>query len=159
MKKKEFCLLFLFVGIDQISKVLVTKFLTSSIPVIPHFFTLSYTENTGAAWSIFSGQRIFLILLSIIALVLLYQMYPKCKGKHKKFFYIVLCSGILGNLIDRVIFGYVKDFLSFQIFGYLYPVFNLADVMIVVGALVVFIYVLWEDKNEIRSRNRRKNKN
>ena len=159
MKKKEFCLLFLFVAIDQISKVLVTKFLNSSIPVIPKFFTLSYTENTGAAWSLFSGQRIFLILLSIIALVLLYQMYPKCKRNIEKFFYIVLCSGILGNLIDRIIFGYVKDFLSFQIFGYLYPIFNLADVMIVVGTLVVFINMLWEEKNEIHSRNRRKNKN
>ena len=117
MKKKEFCLLFLFVGIDQISKVLVTKFLTSSVTVIPKFFTLSYTENTGAAWSLFSGQRIFLILLSIIALVLLYQMYPKCKKNGEKFFYIVLCAGILGNLIDRIIFGYVKDFLSFQFFA------------------------------------------
>lgn len=156
MKKKEFCLLFLFVAIDQISKILVTKFLNSPITMIPNFFTLSYTENTGAAWSIFSGQRIFLILLSIIALVLLYQMYPKCKKEHEKIFYIVLCSGIIGNLMDRVIFGYVKDFLSFQFFGYLYPVFNFADVMIVVGAIVVFIYVLREEKNEVRSRNRRK---
>ena len=159
MKKKEFCLLFLFVGMDQISKILVTEFLNSPVVIIPHFFTFTYTENTGAAWSIFSGQRILLILLSLIAFVLLYQMYPKCKKKYEKFFYIILCSGILGNLIDRVIFGYVKDFLSFQIFGYQYPIFNLADIMIVVGALAVFINLLWEDKNEIRSRNRRKDKN
>lgn len=130
--------------IDQIIKLVImgTMGIGSSISVIPNFFSLTYVENNGAAWSIFSGNRILLISIPVIALILIYWYF--LKNKDIKIFelaiYSVLIGGIIGNLLDRIKVGSVIDYLDFKIFGYNFPVFNFADICIVISVIILLIY-------------------
>ncbi len=138
----------LFIFIDQILKYLVKRSLLN-VTIIPHFFFLTYTENAGAAWSILEGNRIFLIVIGIFSLFIIYQFF--LKGKKLTSFetlsYALLIGGIFGNLIDRIIHGYVIDFLNFHIFSYHYPIFNFADICIVLGVLFLIFQILRGEKN------------
>ena len=142
--------------IDQISKILVIKFLdiNSGIELIKNFFYLTYTHNTGAAFSILTGQRLLLILIAVIILILIFNYIRKNKveGKIEKIAFSLILGGALGNLIDRIIRGFVVDFLDFKIFGYNFPVFNLADTFIVVGVILLFITTL--TRKEVKHDNR-----
>lgn len=129
--------------IDQIIKILINKFidLNSTIIVIKNFLSITYVRNIGAAWSILSGSRFLLIGIALIVLFCIYFFVLK-EGKLKKIeiiYYGMLTGGIIGNLIDRVIYGYVIDYLDFKIFGYNYPIFNLADSFIVVSVILMII--------------------
>ena len=140
--------------VDQIIKIIVmgTMGVNSSVSIIDNFFSLTYVENDGAAWSIFSGNRVFLIIISIIALVLIYLYFFKNQNmkKFELINYSILIGGILGNLLDRIKFGKVIDYLDFNIFGFSFPVFNFADICIVVSVILLLIY-------SITSRNEYKN--
>lgn len=142
--------------IDQVIKVIVTTNMdfAHSINVINNFFRITYLQNTGAAWSIFSGNRIFLVGITLVALFIIYFCLLKDKvfKSYESILYGVLLGGILGNLIDRVRFGYVIDYLDFNIFSYHYPVFNFADICIVLSIIIVLIIGLKEDKNGNSSR-------
>lgn len=142
--------------IDQVIKVVVTTNLefAHSINVINNFFRLTYLQNTGAAWSILSGNRILLVIITLIALFIIYYFFIKGKEikNHESILYGLLLGGILGNLIDRVRFGYVIDYLDFNIFSYHYPVFNFADICIVISIIVLLIISLKDDKNGNKSR-------
>ena len=133
----------IFLIIDQISKLLVIKLIdiNHSIVLIKNFFYLTYTHNTGAAFSILTGQRIFLILIAIVILAVLFNYLRKTKveGKIDKLAFSLIIGGSLGNLIDRIVRGYVIDFIDTKIFGYNFPVFNLADTFIVVGVFLLLI--------------------
>ena len=84
-------------------------------------------QNEGAAWSIFSGQRIILILIGLISLYFINKYIKDFKeNKRNILAFGLLIGGIVGNLLDRMFLGYVRDFLDFKIFGYDYPIFNLA---------------------------------
>lgn len=132
----------IFVLIDQVIKNLVAHFIKvySHVKVIPHFFYITHVHNTGAAWSILSGNRYFLVGISVVAIFLIYFFFIK----NKKFsWYDIICysllfGGIIGNLIDRVILGYVIDYLEFIFGSYNYPVFNFAD-MCIVGSIILII--------------------
>lgn len=136
--------------IDQVSKILISMFFleNESFSVIPHFFSLQYLENYGAAWSIFSYRIEFLIFVSFIALVILFRyLYHFQLNKRNNIAFGLLFGGICGNLIDRLFVGYVRDFLSFKIWGYSYPVFNFADTFIVIGVFLLVIAIMkGEDK-------------
>ena len=142
--------------IDQISKLLVIKFLdiNGGIELIKNFFYLTYTHNTGAAFSILTGQRLLLILIAVIILILIFNYIRKNKveGKLEKIAFSLIIGGSLGNLIDRIIRGYVVDFLDFKIFGYDFPIFNLADTFIVVGVILLLITTLI--RKEVKHDNR-----
>lgn len=129
--------------IDQITKLIIknTINLHSSIILIKNFFSLTYVKNYGAAWSILSGSRIFLIIIAIASLFLIYNYFIKDKNLSKLeiITYGLLIGGIIGNLIDRIVFGYVIDFFDFLIFNYNFPVFNFADIFIVVSAGLIII--------------------
>lgn len=151
----------LCVTLDQIIKFLVKENLElgNSLPIINHFFQLTYVQNEGAAWSIFSGNILFLIIVALTALIIIgwYLYYQKKKGKAQNkeaIIYGVLYGGILGNLIDRVMLGHVIDYLDFQIINYQFPVFNLADICIVLSALVILI-IEW--RGEVHERNNNNN--
>lgn len=143
--------------IDQITKLIITSNfeLNKSIVLIDNFFNLTYVRNDGAAWSIFSGNRLFLILIGILAIFLIYKYFIKDKNLRKIeiITYGLLLGGIIGNLIDRIIFGYVIDFLDFLIFGYNFPVFNFADTFIVISVLLIITDAFRGEKNEVSSRN------
>lgn len=135
--------MFIFVFIDQISKILVDLNigLNKSISIIPNFFDLTYVHNTGAAFSMFEGARWIFVIIAIIFLNVIFQLFIKNKELNKKevFVYSLLLAGIIGNLIDRVLYGYVIDFLDFTILGYDFAIFNLADTFIVISIILIFI--------------------
>lgn len=141
----------ILLGIDQVSKILVVKLIhiNSSIELIKNFFYLTYTHNTGAAFSILTGQRLFLILVAIVILVIIfnYLIKNKVEGKVDTLAFSLIIGGSLGNLLDRIVRGYVIDFLDFKIFGYNFPVFNLADTFIVIGVFLLLITIIRKEHN------------
>jgi signal peptidase II len=142
--------------IDQISKLLVVKLIdiNSSIELIKNFFYLTYTHNTGAAFSILTGKRILLILIAVIILIVIFNYLRKNKieSKVEKIAFSLIIGGSVGNLLDRIVRGYVIDFLDFKIFGYNFPIFNLADTFIVIGVLLLLIITL--TRKEVKHDNR-----
>ena len=138
--KKTLIIAVLLLIIDIISKWLVQNLLllNQSVEVIGNFFNLTYVKNTGAAFSIFTGQKIFLIVVSIvlIGVFLYYINSQKITRNIEIISYGLVLGGALGNLIDRICYGYVIDFLDFNLFGYNYPIFNLADCFIVIGFIL-----------------------
>lgn len=154
--KKIFEYGLLWVCIDQLTKRIITIFieLEKSITIIPSFFKLTYVRNTGAAWSILEGNRLFLILVSIVAIGLVYFFMIKDKKieKIEQVGYGILLGGILGNLLDRIVLGYVIDFFHFIFGNYNFPIFNVADIGIVLGTFIIIGIMLKEDFHENRSR-------
>ena len=134
----------IFLIIDIISKLVVSSLMNvyDSIVIIKNFFCITYVRNTGAAWSIFEGRVLGIIVVSliIISFIVYYISKQKVKSKLEKIGYSLILGGALGNLLDRIIYGYVIDFLDFNIFGYDYPIFNLADSFIFVGVMLLIIY-------------------
>lgn len=144
MKKKIYLLAGLGIIVDQITKLL-SNFYLKDLVLIPNLFNLTYVENTGAAWGILDNNRIILICVSVITLLFI-NKYIKSEitfSKLSVISYGLLIGGIFGNLFDRIFRGYVIDFLNFNIFGYNFPVFNIADILIVVGVILMSIEVLW----------------
>lgn len=143
--------------IDQISKLLVVNLLTKtdSITIIKNFFYLTYINNDGAAFSILVGKRIFLILIAVLVIVMLIRYIKKnnIQNKLELVSLALIIGGSLGNLMDRLVRGYVIDFLDFKLFNYNFPIFNLADTFIVIG---VFLLLLKEirKENNLDSRNK-----
>lgn len=143
--------------IDQISKLLVVNLLTktNSITIIKNFFYLTYINNDGAAFSILVGKRIFLILIAVLVIVMLIRYIKKnnIQNKLELVSISLIIGGSLGNLMDRLVRGYVIDFLDFKLFNYNFPIFNLADTFIVIG---VFLLLLKEirKENNLDSRNK-----
>ena len=144
----------LFIIIDQLSKIIVVNNLTNnkSIEVIKSFFYLTYTNNKGAAFSILTGRRILLILVALIVIgVLIYYVRKnKIEGKVNKIALSLVIGGSIGNLIDRILRGAVVDFIDVKIFGYNFPIFNLADTFIVIG---VFLLIIEMFRKEHRNDN------
>ena len=156
MKKKNIILTSLFLLIDIISKLLIDKYLVlnKSYKIINNFFYITKVYNEGASWSILWGMRILLILIGIIVLIGLFYYQRKFKeNKRNILAFSLLYAGIIGNLLDRIIYGYVIDFIDFKIFNYDYPVFNIADMCIVFGIILMGIAIMKrEDECEISSR-------
>lgn len=148
---KLIIIIILLTGLDQIIKVLISSLFTlgTSKEIINNFFYLTYVQNDGAAWSLFSNQTLMLILIAVIALVIIYNQFIKNKQLNKIDIILLsmLIAGILGNLIDRIIYGYVIDYLDFRIFNYNFPVFNLADTLIVLATIALLIKTYKEEKH------------
>lgn len=132
---------------DQISKLLVRQWLepNQSVPVLKNIFHLTYINNPGAAFGILAHRTSLFIIstLAVIALIIVaYRQFPV----HRLSFRLALAlqlGGALGNLLDRIRFGYVVDFLDFRV----WPVFNLADVAIVLGVGLI-IWELWRKEEK-----------
>lgn len=110
----------------------------AGIEVIPDFFYLVHVGNTGAAWSMFSGKSVFLALLACVTLLAIY-VWRRALGLRARITQVafgLLCGGILGNLVDRLLHGHVIDFLDFHFGSYVYPTFNVADSGICVGVIL-----------------------
>ena len=143
-----FVILFL-VGLDQLSKSIIVQTikLNDYIVVIKDFFNITYVQNRGAGFSILQGQMTFFYIITVIALIVLTYLLLKSKDKLSKTAYLLMIGGAIGNFIDRLLLGYVVDFLDFYIFAYNYPVFNLADSFLTVGVILMVISVLLEKKD------------
>jgi len=136
----------LFVGVvalDQITKAIVMRnFIPGeSIPILQDIFHLTYVLNPGAAFGILSNQRMFLMLMGAGLIAATIYFYPMLKKADSflRFGATAILSGAVANLIDRVQTGYVVDFFDFRI----WPVFNVADIAIVLGMGFVIYAILF----------------
>jgi signal peptidase II len=142
--------------VDQLSKIWAVATLGSGRDILlwEGVFHLAYIENKGAAFGMLQGKQWFLIIMTIVVLigiVIYLRKIPRNKsGNWAKFAFVLIISGAIGNLIDRVFFGYVRDFLYFRLIDF--PVFNLADTFVVVGVMVLLVVILFgeiEKPNQI----------
>lgn len=136
---------FILILIDQIVKYHIsTHYLVgASTVIIPKIFNITYAENTGAAFSLLTDNTMLIIIISFILLYVLYK-YVFVGDKYNGVKMLIL-GGILSNLIDRIFRGHVIDYLDFNIFGYSFPIFNIADICIVIGC-VLFIFKTIDEK-------------
>ncbi len=149
-KGLHLCALTVFV-LDQVTKAWITSTLPfesygpgGHIEVIPGFFNIVHVGNTGAAWSILSGRGTLLAAFAIVVLVFIF-FSRKTLGLRQRGTQIafgLLCGGIVGNLVDRIVHKHVIDFLDFHFGSYTYPAFNVADIGIVTGVAIYFIITL-----------------
>ena len=147
-----FLLSIALVGVDQLVKWWVRGSipLGTSISFIPHLMDLTYTQNTGAAFSSFSGMTWLLTLVSlgasvVVALLLAKSYFPGTWGKISL---SLILAGAVGNLIDRALLGYVTDMFETTFMNF--AVFNVADICVVVGGFLMVFYVLllWDKDKE-----------
>ena len=116
--------------------------------VMEGFFYITYTQNTGGAWSIGGGSSAFMtivIILTFIAVTLFLFILFFPDSRKNTFFIIslsLIAGGATGNLVDRLAFGYVRDFLSFYPFGQSFPIFNIADVCLVIGVIMMVVCII-----------------
>ncbi len=133
------------IAIDQLTKYIVVKnfALSEMIPVIDDFFYLTLHKNKGGAWGILQNSRlVFLILIPLVSAFLVYYII-KNKNRFLRFTLALILGGAIGNYIDRVVEGSVTDFLLFYIGSYPFPVFNVADIAVTCGTVLLAVYVLF----------------
>ena len=144
---------FVLIVMDQVTKWIVVNQIPygKSISIIPNFFKLTYVKNTGAAGSRFMGNQVLLITMTIAVLFFFFFYLYKKEDINKLdiLIYGGLLGGIFGNLMDRIRLNYVIDFFDFMIFHYNFPVFNVADIFIVLAGIVLIIKIFKEGDNGV----------
>ncbi len=156
MNKKVGIIALIALFIDQISKIIIELLIAynNSITIIKKFFSITIVHNYGVSWGMLSGKRIIIMILSILTMIFIYHISKSYKDNiRNNIAFGLLIGGMFGNFLDRLILGYVRDFLDFYIFKYNYPVFNIADICIVVGILLLIIATLkGEDESDNKKR-------
>lgn len=150
-KQKIYKIMCIVLLIDQIIKIIIRHSMNEfqEIKIIKNFFSIIYVENSGAAFSILKNSTLLLILLSVVFIIILGKYINKESNKFKKLeviSYGLILGGIFGNLIDRIIHRKVTDYLSFNIINYNFPIFNFADICIVLGAIFIVIDLFINNK-------------
>ncbi|MBQ9860381.1 MAG: signal peptidase II [Clostridia bacterium] len=145
-----FLLSAVLIGIDQLSKWWATVVLKKGNPIaiIPDIFELNYCENDGIAFSLLEGQRWLFIPLTLLVAILTGVILFRSPLRKKVIFSLscsLILAGGIGNLIDRIAYGYVIDFLYVKWIDF--PVFNFADCCVVVGAIFLFSFLLFGIKS------------
>ncbi|MCK4837550.1 MAG: signal peptidase II [Desulfobulbaceae bacterium] len=145
------------VALDQLSKwwILATFNLHESLPVIPGFFDLTFVVNTGAAFGMLAGEQnlwrqLFFVSMTLVALVVLCFAFRQYRYEGRSYIIGIglIGGGALGNLVDRLRFGHVVDFLDFSIKGHHWPAFNVADSAISVGVAFFLLAGFLEIRRE-----------
>ncbi|RKI39834.1 signal peptidase II [bacterium D16-51] len=156
MKWKKACFgIFIFsllLGLDQVTKHLAVIHLKGQepFPFIQDVFELQYLENFGAAFGVLQNQRILLLAVTSIVLLLLCFLYWKIPAG-KRYFpmqctIVLIAAGAVGNLIDRLLQGYVVDFFYFKLIDF--PIFNVADCYVVIAAFFAVVLIGFYYKEE-----------
>jgi signal peptidase II len=164
MKRKYWVLLItclVVLSLDQFTKYTVQKNLPlhHRVEVIPGFFNLTHVRNTGGAFGIFGGRRggwatLFFVGVSVLAVgsILFFIQRIKENEKILAFSFSVVLAGAIGNLIDRLRYGEVIDFLEFYLSSFFWPAFNIADSAICIGiGLMAFELVIHDQKKSTKS--------
>ncbi len=141
--------------LDRYSKILAVQKLkgSKSIDIISGVFRLSYVENKGAAWGMMEGQTLIFAIITVIVIGAVIWLYIGI-GDGKRYlpikaFLVVFSAGVLGNFYDRMVYRKVVDMLDFYFIDY--PVFNLADVFIVVSSIaIVSLMLFYYEDDEIK---------
>ena len=161
-------LIFIFaVVIDQLAKVYISRLKESGawedVVIIKGFFYITHTTNSGAAWSFLAGQpwaQDFFKIITIIALVAFLVLFIWATKKDKRFLrvcLVLLSAGAVGNFIDRLLYGYVVDFIGFIFGEYRFPVFNIADALMTVGIALLLIDLLFVDSDALFKKKKTEN--
>lgn len=157
MKKKNIIiitLILIMILIDQISKILVMNYLNDEIIIIKNFFSFLFVKNYGAAFGLFGGNVLLLIAITCgLIIYLIYDIKTHFNDKLNILCSSLILSGAIGNLIDRIIHGYVVDFISFTLFNKQMPVFNIADICVTFGVIGLIYIMFKEEKNERNNSN------
>jgi signal peptidase II len=141
------------IAADQVTKYLVFKHLWPGriVEVIPHFFNLVLSQNTGGAFSIFPERPLVFTILSIVAIALLCYLFTQLAGKPAaSFAAAAIFAGAVGNLADRFRLGYVVDFVDLHVGPWHWYVFNVADAAITVGAISLFVLTFLDERHRKR---------
>lgn len=141
-------LLVIIVG-DQFTKHLVSSSmqLGQSQQIIDNFFYFTYAHNTGVAWGMLAGHLWLFIIVALVSAVLMIVFFIRTRRDEvlTRFGLVLTFAGMAGNLIDRVVFGYVRDFIDVVIFNYNFPIFNVADMAVVIGVALIIIEIIFEE--------------
>jgi signal peptidase II len=150
----QIIIIILAVLADQLSKFLLVPMFSApgdTIEVIPGVFNLTYVQNQGASFGMLQGFQWFFIVITVIVLGAATWMMIKYRGKHTRFLKIAISlayAGALGNLIDRILYGYVRDFFDFRMFDFWKWIFNVADACLVIGSIMLGVYILFIHKDK-----------
>lgn len=151
-----FLLSALVVGLDQWVKYwTVTNLgLGETQDMIEHFFSLTYVQNTGAAWSILEGETTFFTIVTVIAVFVVTYLiiHYRNDSKFLTFGLALVLAGAVGNFIDRIRLGYVVDMVQLDFIQF--PIFNVADASLVIGVILIFVYTIFEDRLKGKSNGR-----
>lgn len=137
--------------LDQITKWLIVKNLElgESIKIIDNFLYITSHRNRGAAWGILQGQMWFFYIITVIVIIgIIFYMQKVIKNNNRLtgVSLALMLGGAIGNFIDRVFRKEVVDFINTYIFGYDFPVFNIADSALVIGVILLMIQMLLEER-------------
>lgn len=140
-------IIFAIIALDQLTKWLTVAYIgDSTIVIIKGFFNLVERHNYGAGWSLFDGQWLFLVAVTVVSLGFFGYLYKSVNFKEKWVYstaIALMIGGTLGNFIDRLRLGYVVDFLQFIFGSYEFPTFNIADSALTVGVILFAIDIFF----------------
>ena len=137
-KINYFAIVFIFCALDQFSKIYINLNLNKILNKDLLIFTLEFVRNYGAAFNIFSGSRLFLSFISVISTIILsYFIFISENKLINKYGLSFILAGSIGNGIDRIFNGYVIDFIKIKFIDF--PVFNVADIVINIGVLIIIV--------------------
>ena len=152
-------IILLGIGIDQLVKLLCVKFLKPvvTVPIIEDVIHLTYVENRGAAFGMFADSRwVFMIISSVAIVGMLFYLYAGfAQNKLYEISIAMIVSGGIGNMIDRILLGYVVDMIDFRIINF--AVFNGADSFVCVGAGLLVLALLIDVINESKKLKEKEN--
>lgn len=149
---RHFIYLIVLIGLDQATKIWAKTSLQANGPVtiIPDVFKLQYHENSGAVWGILQGKASILSILTIFILTALFFVYihiPKePKFMYLKLIFVFIGAGAVGNMIDRIAYHFVVDFIYFELINF--PVFNVADSYVTVASILIILLAVFYYKDE-----------
>ena len=158
-----FAIIIAVLGLDQLTKILIASSfsLYEKVVVIPGFFNLTYVTNRGAAFSMLADidspwRHYFFITISCVALILLTMLWFRVhkRAPRQGWGLALIAGGAMGNLVDRVRFGAVIDFIDVHWHGYHWPAFNIADSAICIGVGLFMILSLMEKDKEVEKQRR-----
>lgn len=130
--------------LDLVTKIYFENYFednSKNIEVIPNFFIFTFVKNTGAAYGMFSGSTIPLIVISILMIIafVIYDIFNHSNDMLYILGFAFIISGAIGNLIDRIALGYVRDFISIKLFNF---IFNVADIFVTIGMILFVVYLI-----------------
>ncbi|MFQ8705378.1 MAG: signal peptidase II [Thomasclavelia sp.] len=141
--------LIVLIGGDQFTKHLVSSSmqLGQSQEIINNLFYFTYAHNTGVAWGMLAGHLWLFIIVALVSAVLMIIFFKRTKKEEilTRFGLVLTFAGMIGNLIDRMVLGYVRDFIDVIIFNYNFPIFNIADMAVVIGVALIIIEIIFEE--------------
>lgn len=156
-KSKIYIISLVLLILDQLVKIIIkSNFkLHEELELIPNFFSIHFLQNEGAAFSILQNKTYLLVLVALVCLIVMIYYIKKEKyfSKLSSISLGLILGGIMGNLIDRILYKKVIDYLSFTIITYSFPVFNIADIGITIGAILLIISYLLEEKSREKENN------